>query len=101
MVKVTPFDTAEYLDNPRVIKYYLAEALKTGDENLIRRAKQNVRRAATHAKVSDRVVRRKDAAHASPKFVVRDHTGQVMARKAAKAAPAVKRAKKFAATKKR
>jgi DNA-binding phage protein len=45
MVKITSFDTARHLDNPKVVAHYLAEAFRTRDSKLILRAVSNVARA--------------------------------------------------------
>ena len=45
MIKSAPFDIARHLDNPKVIAHYLAEAFRTRDSKLIRRAVSNVAHA--------------------------------------------------------
>jgi probable addiction module antidote protein len=52
MVKVAPFDTASHLDNPEVIRHYLAEALHSRDKKLILRAIRNVMRAKRIAEIA-------------------------------------------------
>ena len=100
MVKITPFDAAEHLNDPQVIKHYLAEARKTGDERVIRRAKQNVRRAKLSAERSIDGVRKERARVGSMKFAVRrQSSGEVIYARKAKAAPAVKRRSNKAAKK--
>jgi DNA-binding phage protein len=44
-LETKPFDTADHLDNPKVIAYYLVEAFQTYDSKLILRAIGNVVRA--------------------------------------------------------
>ena len=84
-----------------MIKHYLAEARKTGDERVIRRAKQNVRRAKLSAERSIDGVRKERARVGSMKFAVRrQSSGEVIyAARKAKAAPAVKRRSNKAAKK--
>lgn len=45
MVKVAPYDTADYLDSPEVIEDYLTEAFLTGDVEFISQAIGTVARA--------------------------------------------------------
>jgi probable addiction module antidote protein len=52
MVKLQPFDTAQHLDNPEVMRWYLAEALESGDAKLFLRAVHNVARAKNMSKIA-------------------------------------------------
>src|SRR6516225_11653099 len=73
MVKVEPFDTARYLDNPEVISHYLAEALETGDHKLIIRAITNVLRASRIANIASATSLSRTSLYwktkASPEFI--------------------------------
>jgi probable addiction module antidote protein len=52
MVKLQPFDTAQHLDNPEVIHWYLSDALDSGEPKLFLRALQNVARANNMSKIA-------------------------------------------------
>jgi probable addiction module antidote protein len=54
MVKVTPFDAAEYLDSPEMIAHYINEALESEDLALIATAIGNVARAKGMSEVAEK-----------------------------------------------
>jgi probable addiction module antidote protein len=45
MVKMAPFDAAEYLDSPEAVAAYLSEAFETGDADYVARALGTAARA--------------------------------------------------------
>jgi probable addiction module antidote protein len=52
MVKTQPFNTAQHLDNPEVIAWYLADAFETRDSAVILNAIQAVLRAGNMSKIA-------------------------------------------------
>jgi probable addiction module antidote protein len=72
MVKIRPFNTAEYLDNPEVVAHYLADALESNDRAFILSALQDVMRASRMTEIARKTGRSRTSLYwregASPEF---------------------------------
>ena len=45
MTKTAPYDSAEFLNSPKAVQFYIEEAIESGDTNLIAHAVDVVARA--------------------------------------------------------
>ena len=52
MTKVAPYDSAEFLDTPKAVKFYMEEAMNTGDPRLIAHALGVVARAKSMTNIA-------------------------------------------------
>jgi probable addiction module antidote protein len=52
MKKAKPYDSAEFLNSPKAIKYYLEEAMESGDPQLMSHAVGVVARAKSMSKIA-------------------------------------------------